>query len=305
MENTNESNNNVVTVLTPVYNRRNEITKLYKSFCHQTDKSFSWLIVDDGSTDDLQSIVNTFIHNSDFNISYIYKENGGKHTALNAGVSQIKTPLTFIVDSDDWLFDDSIETIVKYHEKYRNNKEICGYSFLKTYPNGAVSGKKYANNEMVANYIDVRINSNDSMADKAGIFYTKCLKEFPFPEFDGEKFLGEDTVWIRMAKKYNTVYINKSIYCFEYLDSGLTKNRRIHNIHSPNGCVCRAKEFMCKELNFKHRLKGTVQYIIYGKFAGYDFKKLISGTDFKILVLTYYFPAALVYIYWKYKYSDI
>lgn len=55
-------------------------------------------------------------------------------------------------------------------------------------------------NEWVASYIEARINSDDTMADKAEVFYTHCLKEFPFPEYSGEKFLGEDIVWIRIRK---------------------------------------------------------------------------------------------------------
>lgn len=306
MKNVYEANKNVVTVLTPVYNREKEISKLYESLCSQTNKNFNWIIVDDGSTDDLRNVVNDFINNSNLSIRYIYKENGGKHTALNVGIAEIRTPLTFIVDSDDWLIDDSIETIIKYHEKYKANEEICGYSFLRIFSDGNVSGKEYSKKEIVANHIDMRINSSDLMADKAEVFYTKCLKEFPFPEFEGEKFLGEDVVWIRMAKKYKMVYINKPIYCFEYLNSGLTRNRRVHNIYSPNGCVCRAKEFMCKEIRFKYRLRGAVQYVVYGKFAGYSFNKSIRGgnTNFKMLVLLCYLPGTIIYHCWKHKYLE-
>ena len=55
---------------------------------------------------------------ADFPVRYIYKENGGKHTALNVGVQQIASELTFIVDSDDTLVPNAIETIFEYHEKY-------------------------------------------------------------------------------------------------------------------------------------------------------------------------------------------
>ena len=54
---------------------------------------------------------------AEFSIRYIYKENGGKHTALNVGVQQIISELTFIVDSDDALVPNAIETVLEYHRK--------------------------------------------------------------------------------------------------------------------------------------------------------------------------------------------
>ena len=92
-----------LTILTPTYNRCNEIKKLWISLQNQTSKDFEWLVVDDGSTDDTKSIIKQFQLESDFPIRYIYKENGGKHTALNVGIKTVKSVLTFIVDSDDYI----------------------------------------------------------------------------------------------------------------------------------------------------------------------------------------------------------
>ena len=47
-----------------------------------------------------------------------YKENGGKHTALNIGINEIDSELTFIVDSDDWLTEDAISSIADIHNIY-------------------------------------------------------------------------------------------------------------------------------------------------------------------------------------------
>lgn len=205
---------------------------------------------------------------AEFPMRYIYKENGGKHTALNVGVKQITSELTFIVDSDDKLVPDAIETILQYHKKYKERKDLCGYSFLRRFPDGNINGKPFEPDEKVGTYIECRINADDTQADKAEVFYTRCLKEFPFPEYRNEKFLGEDLVWIRMAMKYQMVHINRAIYVGNYLEDGLTKNRRKNNIRSPYGCMERAKEFMRPELKLKYRLKGAVQYLVYGKFAG-------------------------------------
>ena len=287
-----------ITVLTPTFNRGGgSLNNLYQSLQKQTIKDFEWLLVDDGSTDDTKNIAEEMRKKAEFPMRYIYKENGGKHTALNVGVKQITSELTFIVDSDDTLVPDAIETILQYHKKYKERKDLCGYSFLRRFPDGNINGKPFEPDEKVGTYIECRINADDTQADKAEVFYTRCLKEFPFPEYRNEKFLGEDLVWIRMAMKYQMVHINRAIYVGNYLEDGLTKNRRKNNIRSPYGCMERAKEFMRPELKLKYRLKGAVQYLVYGKFAGE--KQLIAKAPYKGLAVCVALPSMLVYHRWS------
>lgn len=287
----------IVTVLTPTFNRGGSLNNLYQSLQKQTIKEFEWLLVDDGSTDDTKNIAEEMRKKAEFPMRYIYKENGGKHTALNVGVKQITSELTFIVDSDDTLVPDAIETILQYHKKYGERKDLCGYSFLRRFPDGKINGKPFEPDEKVGTYIECRINADDTQADKAEVFYTRCLKEFPFPEYRNEKFLGEDLVWIRMALKYQMVHINRAIYVGNYLEDGLTKNRRKNNIRSPHGCMERAKEFMRPELKLKYRLKGAIQYLVYGKFAGE--KQLIAKAPYKGLAVCVALPSMLVYHRWS------
>ncbi len=273
----------MITVLTPTFNRGGGLQSLWDSLQKQTVKDFEWLVVDDGSTDGTKNLITKLQEKSDFPIRYIYKSNGGKHTALNVGIQTIRSELTFIVDSDDCVTDDAVESILKIHKKYRSQNNICGYAFLRAFPDGKVNGKKFDVNEKIGSYIDVRVNGNDTGADKAEVFKTHCLKEFPFPEYPNEKFLGEDLVWVRMARKYEMVHINKAIYVGNYLEDGLTNNRRKHNIASPVGCMHRAEEFMESDLKTRYRIKGGLQYIVYGRFAGVKICDLIRKSRHKVL----------------------
>lgn len=294
----------MLTVLTPTYNRADRLEDLFKSLSSQTDKGFEWLVVDDGSRDNTKELVESFKDKSDFKISYIYKENGGKHTALNKGIKEINSELTFIVDSDDTLTADAVKTINEYSEKYEDKSyNLCGFSFLRQYPDGKINGNKFPEDEWVVSYIEARINSGDNTSDKAEVFYTHCLKEFPFPEFKSEKFLGEDIVWLRMARKYNMVHINKAIYISDYLEDGLTQNRRKHNINSPIGCFERAKEFLNKDIKLKYRLKPSLQYLIYGKFAGFKTADTVKNSPEPFLSLVSIVPAAIIYKKWKSQYG--
>lgn len=293
-----------LTILTPTYNRKWVLPQLYNSLKKQTCKDFEWVIVDDGSQDNTQEVVKACLLDSNFPIRYFFKENGGKHTALNYAIKNIKSELTFIVDSDDTLTADAVETILRYHRRYEDEENICGYTFLRIFPDGKVNGKEFVPNERVASYIEARVNSDDTMADKAEVFKTVCLREFPFPEYQGERFLGEDIVWVRMARKYMMVHINKAIYIGNYQDNGLTKNRRRNNIKAPVGCMNRAREFMGSELKKKYRVKAALQYIIYGKFAGMGVTKILRESPDKKLTLMYLIPGLVLQKVWKRKFGS-
>ena len=72
-----------ITVFTPTYNRRYLIDRLYKSLCSQTDKSFEWIVVDDGSTDEtIEYFSEITKKDNSFEIKYVKQENGGKHRAI-------------------------------------------------------------------------------------------------------------------------------------------------------------------------------------------------------------------------------
>lgn len=289
----------MITVLTPTFNRGGGLQSLWDSLQKQTVKDFEWLVVDDGSTDGTKNLITQLQEKSDFPIRYIYKNNGGKHTALNVGIQTICSELTFIVDSDDCVTDDAVESILKIHQKYRSQNNICGYAFLRAFPDGKVNGKKFDVDEKIGSYIDVRVNGDDTGADKAEVFKTHCLKEFPFPEYPNEKFLGEDLVWVRMARKYQMVHINKAIYIGNYLEDGLTNNRRKHNIASPIGCMHRAEEFMESDLKTRYRIKGGLQYIVYGRFAGVEVVDLIRKSRHKILATVCIPGGLLLYARWN------
>lgn len=288
-----------ITVLTPTYNRGKLLEKLYKSLCAQDCKDFEWLIVDDGSTDDTSDRVEQMKQTADFQIFYYKKENGGKHTALNYAYQFIKTLLTFIVDSDDSLTEDAISCVNEIYKKYKNESDLCGFSFLRGKPDGGyLSTSGVPQDGMKESYVECRINRNIG-GDMAEVWYTHCLKEYPFPEFQGEKFLGEDIVWVRMSEKYKMRFFNRVIYISDYLEDGLTNNRRGHNIKSPNGCVARAEAFLGSDSNIKAKIKAALQYQIYGRFADKSVKELFVKSKHKSVFAIMYFPAVYLYLKWK------
>lgn len=121
---------NIVTVVTCTYNRSKLIGSLYDSLLKQTDKNFKWLVIDDGSSDDTCQLIDKFIDENQIEIDYIYKTNGGKHTALNYAFENIDTELTIIVDSDDFLKPQAIETVRNDYAKILRGGTRYRYSCI-------------------------------------------------------------------------------------------------------------------------------------------------------------------------------
>ena len=291
----------LVTILTPTYNRVHTLPNLYKSLCTQSDNNFEWLIVDDGSTDETEQLCKSFIEKASFTVKYIKKANGGKHTALNVGIGKISSVLTMIVDSDDKLTPDAIEMIGLYYNKYKENKQIGCFSFLRCDKNGrAIVGLE--KNEFIDSYIEYRIKK-EHPGDMAEVFFTNILKRYPFPEFTGERFLSEDVVWIEIGKKYKYCFINKSLYICEYLQGGLTANDKPMKFASPLGSMMRGKQLMSEECGLKINIKGAIIYNCYknNKVGNLPDKLKIQSFREKFLIFITIFPSRIYRSVWKKK----
>lgn len=291
-----------VTVLTPTYNRGYIIDKCFESLCNQTCKEFEWIIVDDGSTDNTKDVIRNFSKKAPFKIRYIYKENGGKHTALNKGIKEVSTELTFIVDSDDRLTEDAIYTISNEWEKIKDNKKLCGINFLRGYSYDKVIGTKFPKDHYIDNGIDIQFRHN-VRGDKAEVWRTDLLKKYKFPVFENEKFLGENIVWWKIALEYDMFYINKIIYITEYLEGGLSKSGRKLRIKCPLGGMENSKAGMGKKFPLKERIKRTTLYICYGFFANKKILWMINDCGQPALFIISLPLGYLLKTYWKYKYN--
>jgi glycosyltransferase involved in cell wall biosynthesis len=248
-----------ITVFTPTYNRAHLLDRLYISLCQQTFRDFEWIIVDDGSSDNTEDVVNTFISENKINVKYIRQENGGKHRAINHGVRETKGELFFIVDSDDLLPADSLETIYQTYKDIRNEKSYGGMSGLDGFIDGRIIGNGLPQNKIDCNSIEIR-NKYHVTGDMSEVFRTDVMKEFPFPEIEGEKFCPEVLVWNRIAQKYKLRYINKIIYTAEYQQEGLTSNIVKIRMKSPIASMMCYAEMNRLNIPFTQKIKAAINY---------------------------------------------
>ena len=225
-----------ITVFTPAYNRGYIIEKLYRSLQRQTYRDFEWLVVDDGSKDDTELKFAEFqAEENDFSIRYIKTENGGKHRAINRGIREARGELFFIVDSDDYITDDALDWIDKIESSLSEKKDqFCGVCGLKGYSESKMIGDTFAGEILDITTLE-RPNYGIS-GDKAEVYYTNILRKYPFPEFEGERFLTECIVWDRIAAAgYKMRFYNRIAIICNYLEDGLTSNGRSLFLKNPKG----------------------------------------------------------------------
>ncbi|MGB5791342.1 glycosyltransferase family A protein, partial [Poseidonibacter sp.] len=86
------------TIFTPSFNRAYTLRRVFNSINNQkfNKKDFEWIIVDDGSDDNTDVLVEKFIENANFSIKYYKQENKGKHTCHNSAIKKSQGELCLI-----------------------------------------------------------------------------------------------------------------------------------------------------------------------------------------------------------------
>lgn len=248
----------LITVFTPTYNRYYTLTRLYNSLCAQTNKNFEWLIVDDGSTDDTETLIRKFIPEG-FSIRYYKQVNGGKHRAINRAVSLAQGDWFFIVDSDDYLRDDAVDVLQKAISDIEGKEDFCAVVANRVFPSNKVIGTNCNYEILDTDFLSYRTKYK-IVGDRAEVVRTKVMKEFPFPEISGENFCPEGIVWNRIAQKYKARYINRNIYYCEYLYGGLTDKAELLKKQNPIAYAIFYFEYFYRVKYLKYKLIALCEF---------------------------------------------
>lgn len=290
-----------LTVFTPAYNRAYTLHLCYESMCRQSNKDFEWLIVDDGSTDNTKELVEQWMKNDNgFDIRYIYKKNGGMHTAHNTAYENINTELNMCIDSDDYLTDDAVEKILSFWNENKDDK-YGGIIALDIFQNGEVIGKELPNQKAIA-YNDYY--EYGGKGDKKVIYRTDVITKYPpYPEYEGEKFVGLCYKYLLADQEYPLLIMNEPVCVVEYLEDGSTRNILKQFVKNPRGYIFLRKERMKYCKTFKWRFKSCIHYVSSSIMI--KNKSFIKESPKKFMtILSIPFGIAL-YFYINYKTKEV
>lgn len=259
-----------LTIFTPTYNRFDELTGLYKSIVENLkdlkDGCFvEWLIVDDGSREDITPLVSGFACVKGLDIILIKKANGGKHTAFNLAIEKCTGDYFVCIDDDDRLSDGAVNAIFELCSKYLDGSKggVVGRVIDES---GKLLGNTIFDDVLVSNTLEIRDKYH--FWGEPEVFDSKILKNYRFDEFEGEKFLTEAYIFDEMSKKYSFVYTNSVMMVKKYLAGGLTDNQLKIRIESP--CGTEAYYYKRKSLcsGFIPKLKAAInrqRFAVYCK----------------------------------------
>ncbi|SHM64016.1 Glycosyltransferase involved in cell wall bisynthesis [Chryseobacterium carnipullorum] len=266
----------LITIFTPTYNRSHLLERLYSSLCNQSFTKFEWLIVDDGSKDDTEIIVEKFINENKISIRYYKQINSGKHIAINKGVDLAIGELFFIVDSDDKLPENSLQIINERYLPLRNDYTIAGVSGRKAYFDYNIIGNKM-DKDLICNSFDFRFKFKMN-GDMSEVFRTSVLKEYKFP-VTKEKFCPEALVFNRIGQDCKFLWFEDITYLVEYLNDGLTARTFDIRKNSPINSTLYYMELSKFNIPFVQKCKAIINY---WRFSIYNKKDNLKSKISKI-----------------------
>ncbi|MGO5174433.1 glycosyltransferase family 2 protein [Ruminococcus sp. LCP21S3_E8] len=250
----------ILTVFTPAYNRADLLTRCYESMCKQTNKNFIWMIVDDGSTDNTREISESWVKNTkDFQVIYIYKENGGLHTAYNTAIANIDTELCVCIDSDDFMPDNAVELILDFWEKNGSDK-YAGIVGLDFDMDGNVIGDMLPDIKSV-NLIGLFTGKyNIVNGDRTNVVRTELYKKYaPMKVFKGEKNFNPHYMHLQISEEYDFLVLNENLRFVDYQETGMTNSMLKQYRSSPNSFAEIRKLYLSfKDTSLKFKIKHSI-----------------------------------------------
>lgn len=272
-----------ITVFTPVYNRAHTLPRTYESLLNQDCKDFVWLVVDDGSTDNTAELVTSWQkRESGFEIRYIYKENGGMHTAHNTAYENIDTELNVCIDSDDTLAEGAVRKILTKWESVKN-EGYAGIIGLDADMNtGKVIGKGFPDGMVETTLMGYY--SAGGFGDKKLVYRTDVINQYPqYPVFPGEKYVGLAYKYRLIDQDYKLSVLNDILCNVEYQTDGSSGTMFRQYLRNPNGFAFLRKIYMTYPESGKRLFIDCIHYVSSSIIAGN--RHFVSESPKKLLTV--------------------
>lgn len=221
-----------ISIIVPVYNVEKYLKKCLDSIFNQSFKDFNLIIVNDGSTDNSEKIINEYLEKY-INIIYIKQENLGVSEARNVGLRKANKKYTMFIDSDDYIEKDTLESL--YNKAENTNADMVIYGHENFYDDSSKiksndfkwdENKIYSNIEVmemmleykILGYSHCKMYLSENIINKKMYFEKGRIIEDLFPVFKQ----------VSLSKRI--VFINKKMYKYRQRQSSLTHNLSIKDI---------------------------------------------------------------------------
>ncbi len=166
----------MISIVTPTYNRAGLVPHTVRSIQAQTFTDWELLLVDDGSTDDTENVIRSFLE--DKRVRYFRKENTGQADSLNYGATFARGDYITFLDSDDIAFPAWLETAESYMD---SDTGIVCVGAIRKFPDGKLVREGMENYRFFGRDIKLKFTSG-SLFIRLDLF--KAIRGTTLPEIE-------------------------------------------------------------------------------------------------------------------------
>ena len=224
--------NPMISVLMPVYNGRDYLRPAIDSLLNQTFKDFEIVLVNDGSTDDSQEIIDSY---NDPRIVPIMQKNQGVARSLNKGLKVAKGKYVRRHDADDISTPDSFQRQVHFLENHPDYVMVCNQQAFMTSNGKVAMNYRLPNNKYFGGKSYRDLTLDDFKPDRASpvVHGTACYRRQEVLDmgcYRPEFIVSEDNdLWMRLLEKYKIAILSDCSY-FMRIHGGSATNRHANKI---------------------------------------------------------------------------
>lgn len=210
-----------VSIIVPVYNVYPYLDKCLNSLVSQTLKEIEIIVVNDGTLDRSQEIIDCYVKRDPRVIS-LKKKNGGLSDARNYGLSYAKGEYVSFIDSDDYVDTTMMEKM--YQKAKTDSCDLVECDFYWEYPDKKVLDESHIVDEY---FVDIRVVAwnklyKRSLLEKTGVLFPKGLQY-------------EDICFCYMLLPYvqKIGYVSEALYYYIQRDNSIanTSNKRVRETY--------------------------------------------------------------------------
>ena len=291
-----------LTVFTPTYNRAYCLHLGYEALKRQTCKDFRWLIIDDGSTDITKVLVTSWQSiDNEFEIEYVYKENGGLHTGYNKAIELMDTELCVCIDSDDYMPDNAVELILSFWGKHgcENYAGLIGQDYLLT---GHSIGGKLP--DVKSLFLLELVTQYFYKGDAKVVYRTEILKSVaPQPTFNNEKNFNPIYLMYLVDKVLPLLVLNENLCYVDYQPNGMSNGIYNQFVNSPNSFAALRKLYMTMpDAPYSYVFRQCIHYVSSSILARNT--KFLLESPKKILTFFAIPLGVILYVYLLFKINN-
>lgn len=264
----------LVSVYTCVYNGERTIHRVFESMKNLDYPNIEHIIVNDGSTDDTDKLIQEYISQAPFDVKYHKKENGGKHTAMNVVWDLADGDFLIQLDADDELLPHSVKYLVDTYfqipEDVRD-EYWCVHGRCVT-QNGTFVGDKYPENINDKPWQEAGKEARKCSGEKIGLQVRKYMCKYKFPEVVGLSHVPEGVVWQQLNSVYGTWYTNEVVRVYYVEEGGNLTARKTKRCHFAPTCYLYKWRLMHPQW-YKTSIKELMFYCICYFVSDKNFRK--------------------------------